>query len=102
RKVLTDDFVQLRVALCGRRADERKYGLHPGIEQAFPQNALPHHPRRAKEDYPHAVSRASRRSEATGLKRRHSHTTTNLAISMREKGMLGKGRSPLLPPSESA
>jgi len=56
------------VALCGRRADERKNGLYLGIEQALSQNALPYHSRRAKEDYPHAISQALRRAEAAGCK----------------------------------
>jgi hypothetical protein len=56
------------VALCGRRTDERKNRLNLGIEQAFSQNALPYHSRRAKEDYPHAISQALRRAEGIGCK----------------------------------
>ena len=43
-KILVDDLAQFRVLLPGAASHDREDSCNLRIEQAFAQNALPHHP----------------------------------------------------------
>ena len=48
------DLAQLRVLHTGWRSSHNQNQFHIGSEQAFAQDPLPHHPRRAENNYLHA------------------------------------------------
>ena len=55
-EVLVRDLTQLRVLLPGRAAADGEDGVHFRTEQAFLQNALPHHARCSEQNCFHAFS----------------------------------------------
>src|SRR5580765_7453870 len=50
-----DQLLELRVLLAGGTAPDGEHVLHRGVEQTFPQHALPHHPGGPKQNDPHGV-----------------------------------------------
>jgi len=58
-QIFAHELAQLWMRLPGRAATDRKHGLDAVVEQTLPQDALPHHSRRAEEDDLHVVTTIS-------------------------------------------